>query len=243
MANDAHISGSGRLTGGDYNEIHISGSGHWDGPIHCSEFHVSGACKGTGDLTVTDSMHCSGSLRTDGHMDCGQVRISGSARVGGNITGRDEVRISGSLVCHGLYGGKITVSGGLDIQTDVEADSFALSGMAKIQGLLNAEEVDITVGGMPGTVVIGQIGGSRITVKTAETRGFLRKLVSGRRASAGEVKAGSIEGDDIDLTATAADVVRGNNITLRDGCRIKRVEFTGNLTLEGDAQADEQIRV
>jgi len=33
MANNAEISGSGRLSGGDYNEIDISGSGHWDGPI------------------------------------------------------------------------------------------------------------------------------------------------------------------------------------------------------------------
>ncbi|MBO7729508.1 MAG: cell shape determination protein CcmA [Lachnospiraceae bacterium] len=243
MANDAHISGSGTLTSGEYNQIHISGSSRWNGPIHCKEFHVSGACSGSGVLTVTEDMHCSGSLKSDSSLDCGMIRISGSARIEGNVTGHKETHISGSLKCKSLYGGSISISGGLDAQGDVEADSFSFSGVGEIYGLLNAEEVDITVNGVPRVIKIGQIGGSRITIKTEGTAGFLRKLISGRSASAGEAVVGTIEGDDIDLTSTSADVVRGTNITLRSGCRIKRVEYTGNLTIEGDAQVEEQVRV
>ena len=243
MANDAHISGSGRLSGGDYNEVHISGSGRFDGPIHCKTFHVSGSCSGSGVLTVLEEMHCSGSLRTEGHLDCGEIHVSGSARVDGNVAGHEEVHISGSLRCTNLYGGDVSISGGLDAQGDVEADSFQLSGAGEIRGLLNAEEISITVSGIPRVIRIGQIGGSEITIKPGTTIGFLSKLFSGKTAGPGAAIVGTIEGDEIDLTSTTADEVRGADITLRDGCRIKRVEYSGDLMLEGDAQVEEQIHV
>lgn len=243
MANDAHISGSGRLSGGDYNEVHISGSGRFDGPIHCRNFHVSGSCSGSGVLTVLEEMHCSGSFRTEGHLDCREIHISGSARIEGNVAGHEEIHVSGSLRCHSLYGNDVSISGGLDTQGDVEADSFTMSGAGEIRGLLNAEEISITVSGIPRVIKIEQIGGSQITIKTSTTMGLLSKLFSGKTAGPGAAIVGTIEGDEIDLTSTTADVVRGVDITLRDGCRIRRVEYTGDLVLEGDAQVEEKVQV
>ena len=241
MAYDAHISGTGRLSGGEYNEVHISGSGHWDGPIHCKEMHVSGACSGTGNLTVMEDMHCSGSLRVGGHMDCGEIHISGSANVEGNVAGHSSVRVSGSLHCTTLYGGDVSISGGLNTRKDVEADSFHMSGAGEIHGLLNAEEIDITVSGIPRTIKIGQIGGSEICIRPSTSVSLLGRLFGNK--TTGVAQVGEIEGDEIDLASTTADVVRGTNVILREGCHIRRVEYTGDLVLEGDAQVDEKVQV
>ena len=243
MANDAHISGSGRLSGGDYNEVHISGSGKWDGPIRCTSFHISGSGNGQGTLTVLEELHCSGSLRSDGHVDAKEVHVSGSARIDGNVAGREEVHISGSLRCNNLYGGDITISGGLDTQGDVEADSFRITGAGEIRGLLNAEEIEIVVSGVPRLIKISQIGGSKICIRPSTTMGFLSKLFSGKSAAAGAAEVGTIEGDEIELTSTTADVVRGTNITLHDGCKIKKVEYTGELVIDGDAVVGEQVKM
>lgn len=243
MANNAEITGSGRLSGGEYNDIDISGSGHWDGPIRCLSFDVSGSCRGTGSLTVTETLDCSGSFRSDSDLDCGQIDISGSAHVDGDVTGRKSVDISGMINCGSIHGGNVSISGGLDVRGDIEADEFSLAGAGKVRGLLNAEVVDIISIGFPRLTEIGQIGGSRIAIRPGNAAGLLRKLFTGKSASAGNVVVGTIEGDDIDLTSTKADVVRGTNVTLRDGCRIRRVEYTGNLNLEGDAQAEEQVRI
>ena len=244
MANDAHISGSGRITGGDYNEIHISGSGKWDGPIRCRSFHVSGSCRGQGTVTVLEDLHCSGSLRNEGHLDAGEISVSGSARVEGNVAGREAVHVSGSLQCHALYGGEVSISGGLKTESDVEATSFRLTGGGEISGLLNAEEVDICIGLSIGKPIrIGQIGGSEIRVRRRETISLLGRLFRDGKLNSPAVVVQQIEGDEIDLTGVQADVVRGTDIVIREGCEIGRIEHSGELTVEDGAKVGERVYV
>ena len=241
MANDAHISGSGRISSGEYNEVHISGSGQWNGPVRCQSFHVSGSCRGEGPLTVLEDLHCAGSLRSKGTVDAKEISVSGSARIEGNVAGREEVHISGSLRCNTLYGGDISISGGLNTQGDVEADRFRMAGGGEIKGLLNAEEIDISIGFQVGSLKIGQIGGSEIRVRRTGG-GLLSKLFAPKSSNAAVVTS-TIEGDEIDLTSVAADVVRGKDIIIRGGCRIGKVEYSGDLTILDGAEVGEQVKV
>ena len=137
--------------------------------------------------------------------------------------------------------GDVSISGGLNTRKDVEADSFHMSGAGEIHGLLNAEEIDITVSGIPRTIKIGQIGGSEICIRPSTSVSLLGRLFGNK--TTGVAQVGEIEGDEIDLASTTADVVRGTNVTLREGCHIRRVEYTGDLVLEGDAQVDEKVQV
>ena len=245
MANDVHISGSGRVASGNYNEIHISGSGRLDGPVWCQSCHVSGSCRDEGTLTVMDDFHCSGSFRSEGHVDCGEISVSGSAHINGNVAGREEIHISGSLKCHSLYGGEVSISGGLNAERDVEAEEFHMSGGGEIKGLLNAEEVDICIGGITlGTALkIGQIGGSEIRIRRSKVGGLLGKLMGEKRLGSGIVEVGTIEGDDISLEAVKADVVRGSDVEIGEDCEIRRVEFSGELTVGTGAVVLEQVRI
>jgi len=53
----------------------------------------------------------------------------------------------------------------------------------------------------------------------------------------------SIEADEIQLENTVADVVRGENIVISNGCRIKLVEYTGVLNITGNAIVEEQRKI
>ena len=244
MANNVHISGSGHIQSGEYSEIHISGSGNWQGPVQCESFHISGSGHGEGTLTVLEDLHCSGSLRNEGHVDCKELSVSGSARVEGNVAGREEVHVSGSLRCRNLYGGEVSISGGINAEGDVEAEEFHLSGGGEIKGLLNAEEIDIVVGAFTiGRLRIGQIGGSEIVIRRTQTAGLLGKILGSGKNGTAVVEVGVIEGDEIELACTKAEIVRGTNITLKSGCQIDRVEYSGELEIEDGVVVGEQVRI
>ena len=49
------------------------------------------------------------------------------------------------------------------------------------------------------------------------------------RSSCSCAQAGDIEGDDVDLEYTQADVVRGRRVRIGEGCSIGRVEYSESL--------------
>ena len=52
-----------------------------------------------------------------------------------------------------------------------------------------------------------------------------------------------IEGDLISLENTKADVVRGNDITIGDGCEIGTVEYTGKVTYSENAKIGQMTEI
>ena len=52
----------------------------------------------------------------------------------------------------------------------------------------------------------------------------------------------TIEGDQVELEYTQAKVVRGKYVRIGAGCEIDRVEYSGDLTVEGGV-VREQVRV
>lgn len=39
------------------------------------------------------------------------------------------------------------------------------------------------------------------------------------------------------------DTIRGTKVTIMSGCEVKRVEYSGELTVEGGAKVEEQIKI
>lgn len=104
----------------------------------------------------------------------------------------------------------------------MEAESVHLTGSAVIQGLLNAETVEIAANR---GIRIGSIGGSSIRIyKPTQV-----SLLSLFHSSCSCAQAGDIEGDDVDLEYTQADVVRGRRVRIGEGCSIGRVEYSESL--------------
>jgi len=233
------ISGAGRLGGGEYARVAISGSGRIDGDVVASELKISGSGKVSGrteagqivvsgsggfsDSVVAEEMRISGSTRVDGTVDVKELKCSGSFRAAGDVAG-EYIKISGS----------IKVSG------DVEADIFKASGGFEIEGLLSADKVEIHLGGRCSA---REVGGERIIVERSTSFGGallegLVKMFTG--GGAAELRTAQVEGDEIRLENTIADVVRGKRVEIGQGCRIGTVEYTDTLKVHADAEVTER---
>jgi cytoskeletal protein CcmA (bactofilin family) len=237
---DIKISGSGTSGGGKYNEVIISGSGKINGDIECVEFKTSGSSKVIGNLKA-ETIKISGSARIEGNIEATEMKVSGSSHVTGQVKSQ-LLKISGSTHIEGsLYGEEIIIMGSAHIEKNCEAESFKASGNFKIQGLLNAGQVNIRIGG---NCSVQEIGGEHIEVKVNPLENsFFKKVIDKMFNSKGELTTESIEGDEIYLENTNAKIVRGNNVTIGEGCNIGLIEYSGEINVSSDSIVKGQKKI
>lgn len=249
-----HTSGAMHVDGGDYADVHVSGSLKVTGDIRCDTLHCSGSTKIDGSLDCGGEVVTSGSVKLAGASKIGSARISGSfacedsLQCDGKMNVSGNVKVGGGLrVGEGSFSGACSVngavhatalscSGKLTVGKDVEAERFQSSGRLEIHGLLNAEQVEIHVNGGS---EIADIGGGMIqTIKDRGWHGFGFSFGSGQSC----LRVRTIEGDRVELEATQATVVRGKVVRIGKDCEIDRVEYSGELILDGGI-VREQVRV
>lgn len=237
---DIKISGSGSASGGKYNEVIISGSGKINGNIECVEFKTSGSSKVIGNLKA-ETIKISGSARIEGNVEAKEMKVSGSSHVIGEVKSQ-LLKVSGSTHIEGsLYGEEIGIMGSVHIDKNCEAESFKASGNFKIQGLLNAGQVKILIGGY---CSVQEIGCEHIEVRANPVDSFfIKKIIDKMFNSRGELTTELIEGDEIYLENTNAKIVRGNNVTIGEGCNIGIIEYSGEINLSSDSIVKEQKKI
>jgi len=239
----ASLSGAGHLSGGDYTRVSISGAGKVSGDLKAEALRISGAGKVEGHTEALQIV-VSGSGAFAGEVVADEMRVSGAARIDGAARVK-ELKCSGSYrVKENIQAEYVKISGVLRVGGDVEADLFKASGGFEIEGLLSADKVEIRPGGR---CFAREIGGERIDVRRGGYRekgilldGFVR-MFTGRGAA--EVRADVIEGDEIHLEDTAADVVRGKRVEIGPGCRIGTVEYTERLDVHPSAEVKDQKKI
>jgi cytoskeletal protein CcmA (bactofilin family) len=252
------ISGSGSANGGRYEEVSISGSGKITGDVECNTFKISGSGKVLGNLT-TKEFKISGSGSVIGSLSCSEGKISGSGKITSNVKA-DDFRISGSgriegdfrgkdfgisgsgTILGGIYGENIRISGSATVDKNMEGELVDLSGNFRIGGMINADRVYIHVGG---DCFVEEIGSTKVIVseKPINVNGILGWIAKTFGSNYGYLNVKSIEADEIQLENTVAEVVRGENITIGNGCRIKVVEYSGELRVEGNAIIEEKRKI
>ncbi len=250
--NSVRISGSGSCGGGEYSEVRISGSGKITGDVKCDSMHISGAGKIEGEVDCKNEIHISGSGRIEKDIKCDSLHISGAAKAV-NVKAR-EIRISGSCSTEGkIEADEIKISGTMSAGGDICGETVEVSGGIQTSHLLSGETVEIRVSSR--NCSIGEIGGGTITVRPGDyvnrSFGGLFDFMwkrsdgyasSGRRSSY-TAQIGSIEGDDITVQDCIVDTIRGTKVTIMSGCEVKRVEYSGELTVEDGAKVEEQIKI
>lgn len=237
---DIKISGSGTSCGGKYNEVSISGSGKINGNLECVDFKTSGSSKVIGDLKA-GTIKISGSARVEGNVEVEEMKVSGSAHVTGQIKCQ-SIKINGSTHIGGnLYAEEVTIAGSAHIEKNCEAECFKASGSFKILGLLNAGEVNIRIGG---NCNVQEIGGEHIEVRVSPLdNSIFRKVIDKMFNTKGELTTSLIEGDEIYLQNTNAKIVRGNHITIGEGCNIGLVEYSGEIIVAEGSVVGQQKKV
>jgi len=238
----ATIAGAGKISGGTYERISISGAGKVEGDVTAEEIRISGAGKIDGRVEAKE-VEASGSIVVTKDLVADEMKVSGSGRIEGHARVK-ELKCSGSLHAGRLSCDYIKVSGRLRVTGDVESELFKASGGFEIDGLLSADKVEIDLGGR---CQAREIGGGKISVTRGgwKDRGLLLDGIVRLFVGAGsaELRTSQIEGDEIVLEETIADVVRGKTIEIGPGCQIGRVEYTESLTVHPSARVGDQAKV
>ncbi|NIK76527.1 cytoskeletal protein CcmA (bactofilin family) [Paenibacillus castaneae] len=219
IRNPLKILGSTTSAGGYYQNVNITGECQFNGDVDCLK------------MSLTGEARIAGSLRAK------EIKITGECVANGGIDGL-SLRGRGELkTTAGLRIDSIKFTGNLDVKGECEAEEIQLSGAFNIDGLLSAENLDVSLYG-PSCAM--EIGGSRIRIKRSKA-GRLLKLMKFK----GDVmlKAGLIEGDNIELQHTKADMVRGDHVVIGANCNIGTVEYRDTLEIHKSAIVKHQVKL
>jgi len=201
------INGIGSSNGGSFHSVKVDGLGRLEGDVGCSNFTVNGRSVVNGSITAeTTEMH--GTLTIHGNLKAERTRIHGRAKIEGNYVG-EHIEIHGST----------TISG------SCEAEKFKANGKLQV-GTLNADNIHVT---LHGHCKIAEIGGERIQIQKQLGIDLVSWLKILPKSIGNHLTVQTIEGDDIYLEYTTAEVVRGANIKIGPGCEIGRIEYTEKL--------------
>ena len=235
------ISGSGRIEGGTYGTVKIAGSGKVVGDLTAEEFKAAGSAKVEGNLKA-QKFEVAGSFKCEGDLEAEEAEAAGSFAVVGRLKAK-ELRLAGSARAKSITGGYLRAGGSLHVEENVEVETFRLTGAFEIGGLLSADRVEVE---LAGRAQVREIGGEKIVVRAGEKSlgGILSaalRFIFGP-GSPQELFAETIEGDEIELEATEAKLVRGGRIKIGPGCRIERVEYTETLEVAPEAVVKEEVK-
>ncbi|RCX19046.1 hypothetical protein DFP94_10562 [Fontibacillus phaseoli] len=218
-AKNLRINGLGKAAGGTYGKINTDGIATLNGDIVCN------------------SLTSNGTLKLKGSIQAGRIRMNGNGSAEGSISGEllrvdgmlktaadlrvEQVDIHGMLTLAGNASGEgLELDGGLKLGGNAEFETFKVHGGFQIGGMLNAGTVDIF---MAAACQAREIGGEVIRVsKKPGTRNLLALFSSSLAVG---LTADVIEGDNIELEETKAEIVRGNSVRIGPGCEIGRVEY------------------
>lgn len=222
---DLILSGNSESGGGSFIKVAINGHGAIHGDVECKDFECNGSAKINGDITSQHAV-IHGSTKVQGNFSSDEIEIHGDTTIDGNAFFR-KMQIKGhTRLKQSLKGDNILLEGIIKIAGDCEVEKAVLNGAFTIDGLLNADHVEITLHGKSSAK---EIGGEVITVKrNRHPILHLDKLI---KTLSKELHANIIEGDEIKLEYTKAKVVRGNTVEIGPGCEIEFIEYSSNLNV------------
>jgi cytoskeletal protein CcmA (bactofilin family) len=214
------INGSGSYPGGIYDKISIRGDGTIVNDVECSVMHVFGTSEAMENVKA-GAIKVFGEAEVKGNLQSEEMLIMGTMEVGGTAALKN-MKILGTLeVGEDLTGEEANVKGSISVKGDVEYETFESTGGFEIKGLLNADKIIISL--RFGQSCAEEIGGGVIRVKKKSSL-----LPFGKETGTLAVKV--IEGDDIYLENTNADIVRGKRVKIGTGCQIGTVEYTAEFS-------------
>ncbi|WP_223701897.1 polymer-forming cytoskeletal protein [Sutcliffiella deserti] len=226
---DLILSGHSETGGGSYVQVEINGHGVIHGDIECKNFECNGSAKINGDI-MSENAVINGSTKVHGNLSSDEVEVHGDLVVDENAFFR-KIEIKGQTrVKQSIKGDTLLLEGIIKVSGDCEVEKANLNGAFTIDGLLNADHVEITLHGKSS---VKEIGGEVITVRrNRQPILHLDKLI---KTLSKDLTANIIEGDVVKLEYTKAKVVRGNTVEVGPGCEIELIEYNSDLKISEKA--------
>lgn len=234
--NNVRIMGEGTVSGGNYGNVRIMGDGRISGELEAVELHVTGNVFAENNVKV-GRLKISGSGKF-ASFTADEVRGTGKLDFKGTAALKD-VDVSGEIRSfNGIKAEKIKVKGSIEDKKSVEAEQFESYGAIDVNSL-NADEVNIKLYGKNRA---NEITGSIINVIYP----LFKKILPGMfffKKNRFSLVAETIEADRIYLEHTEAGSVRGNDVSIGPGCRIKLVEYRDKISVDKSSVVEQQMKV
>jgi cytoskeletal protein CcmA (bactofilin family) len=230
---DIAINGSGSSGGGTFNKVTIRGEGTITENVTCTTFKTFGTSEIKESLEA-DQFSVFGESKVKGSCTAPNLKVMGQLTVEGDVTSKNT-KVRGSLEIGNDFKGDVAdVKGELTVKGGAELERLSLTGRLQVSGMLNAGDIDLQL--KYDDSHVDEIGGEKIQIrrKTAP-------LPFGK--SEGMFQAKVIEGDDLYLEYTKADVVRGKRVSIGKGCEINLVEFSQTLKKSGNPVVKEAKKI
>ncbi len=210
------IMGDGVISGGEYDDIRVMGNGKFLAKVKAEKIGVYG------NAVLRD-------------VEVREMNVFGSAQVHGTLVGK-SMRVFGEVETHGpVKCENIVVKGYLRAQTDVQAESFTSYGGVELIAL-NANDVKIH---LHTRSLIQKVGAESVVVSDRGWWGLLSLFGRWGR----ELRVDLIEADQVRLRWTTVETVKGNNVWIGPGCRVKLVEYRDQLDIEDNSVVEKSIRI
>ncbi|MEK5238366.1 hypothetical protein NST99_22010 [Paenibacillus sp. FSL L8-0470] len=222
MSNDAErnnlkILGTSSSMGGCFLDVKVTGEGKFAGDVDCLSFSLTG------------NSGISGSLRTE------KLKLTGEIEVKERLTA-GALHGQGEIKCGSLSAERFKLSGDLEVSGDCEAEKLQMTGALRVGRLLNADILELVLFGPSRS---SDVGGGSITIKRSKAGALLKQVQSKGILFTARV----IEGDQVDIQNTRAEVVRGGNVIIGADCEIGIVEYRSKLEIHKSATVKQQVKV
>ncbi|MDR3539909.1 MAG: hypothetical protein P4L69_02925 [Desulfosporosinus sp.] len=213
---DLTIMGEGSLSGGSYGQVKIMGNARALEDMEAEKIKIFGSAEFRG--LKAEEMKVKGSARFTGMLIVNSLEIAGSVDTSAIVKAQD-IKIFGSLTA----------------KEEVSTERFLAKGILELTSL-NANDVTIE---LAETCHVGEIGAENVKV---------RPLSKFRLGFFGfnhnkNLRADTIEADYIEISNTAARIVKRNRVIIGPDCEIGTVEYKDSLEIDRNSIVKNKIKV
>ncbi|MGG6313238.1 hypothetical protein [Paenibacillus macerans] len=233
---DLKIVGNGTSNGGVFNKVKIVGEGEINGNVDGQSVTCTGTLEVDGSLRA-EELKATGNITVAGSLESGELRMTGNLDVRGGLHAA-KTRISGEItIGGGIVGERISLTGSCAVNGGCQAEQFRMKGSVQTEGTINAERVEL---GMFGRSRAAEIVGGQIRIAPHPTWKWVSLF---KTWGTPELRADVIEGDVVRLENTVCDIVRGGDVAIGPGCRIRLVEYKNHYHQDPYAEVSEALNV
>lgn len=233
------IMGEGSISSGNYQTVRVMGDGKILGYIEAGKLSIMGTLASESALKV-GYLSISGEGKF-GAVDAENIRIMGTGEFNGAVKTK-TIKIMGEAeIRDSLKAQEITIMGSLEGKS-LESETFVSNGAFELEAL-NANDIKVTLRGPCKAL---EIGGETIKVKYPRVKKILLDVLDillFRKTKRVGLIADTIEADSIYLENTVAKAVKGNNVVIGSGCKIRSIEYKETLYIDNSSIVEKSLQI
>lgn len=232
------IMGEGCISSGSYNSVKVMGEGKILGDIEVGSMSIMGELESESSLKVGSlSVMGEGEFAT---VEAQKISVMGTMKVEKTLRA-DYLKIMGTVeVKENIKAEEIEILGYLEGK-ELESEILNSRGSFDLESM-NANDIRVK---LAGPCNVAEMGGETIRVQYPRIKKLFMDMLDillFRKTKRADLRAETIEADEIYLENTVAKSVKGNRIIIGTGCKITNIEYRDHLYIDQDSVVENSVQ-